>query len=89
MEHVVGRRRRVVLGLGTQDRDAGLELGGLDVGDESGEEPAPQAVLQRRDRPGGRSEVRTICFEASWSELKVWKNSSCRDSFPRGTGCRR
>ena len=25
---------------------------------------------------GGRSELITICRPASWSELKVWKNSS-------------
>ncbi len=31
---------------------------------------------------GSASEVTTICFCASWSALKVWKNSSCVESLP-------
>src|SRR5664279_4293249 len=35
---------------------------------------------------GGRSEVRTICLEAPYRELKVWKNSSWSDSL-RSMNC--
>ena len=31
---------------------------------------------------GSASEVTTICFWASWSALKVWKNSSWVESLP-------
>ena len=31
---------------------------------------------------GGLSDVRTICFFASYKVLNVWKNSSCVESFP-------
>ena len=37
------------LGLHPQDREAGLELGRLDVGDQAPLEPGPQPVLEARD----------------------------------------
>ena len=42
----------VALGLVAQDRQAGLEVGRLDVGDEAPLEPAAQALLERRDGVG-------------------------------------
>ena len=51
VEHVVADDGVLVLGLGAEDGDAGLELGRLDVGGQAGQQPAPEAVLQGRDRP--------------------------------------
>jgi len=47
-----------------QDGQARLELGRLDVGDEPGQEAAAEAVFERGDGLGGRSEVRTTWREA-------------------------
>jgi len=79
---VLGELHALRLGLLAQDRHLGLDVGGLDVGDEAPLEAAVQALLDRRDLRGGQSELTTICFWASWSALKMWKNSSCVRSFP-------
>ena len=42
----------IALGLAAEDRDAGLEVGGLHVGHEPPLEPVPQPVLERGDRLG-------------------------------------
>ena len=48
--HHVGRDRdRALLGLGPEDRDAGLEVRRGQVGDEAPLEPAAQALLERDD----------------------------------------
>ena len=47
-----------------EDGDAGLDVGRLDVGDEADLEPAPQAVLQGRDRLRRAVERMTICLPA-------------------------
>ena len=48
--------------------------------------PHSNRLTSRASRPGislgGRSEVRTICLLASYSALKVWKNSSWVVSLP-------
>ena len=61
----------------------GLEVGRLDVGDQAPLEAASAAAPRASgSRCGGRSLVITICFCASCSALKVWKNSSCVRSLP-------
>ena len=59
-----------------QDRQAGGEVGGADVGDEAGLEALAQALLEgadvAREAVGGEHEL----APASCSALKVWKNSS-------------
>ena len=70
-------------GLLAQDRDAGLEVGRLDVGDQAPLEPGAHAVLERRAAAwAARSVVMTICLLALCSVLKVWKNSSCVCTLP-------
>ena len=52
----------------------------------SASRPPSSRVHRRSSRRfisfGGRSEVTTICFPASYRQLKVWKNSSCVLSLP-------
>ena len=52
LEHLVGDVGLLALGLLAQDGQAGLELGGLDVGDEAPLEAAAEAVLEGGDRAG-------------------------------------
>ena len=47
--HVVGEPHPVDLGLLLEDRDPGLEVGRLDVGDQAPLEPGAQALLDLRD----------------------------------------
>ena len=47
-----GHRDAIALGLVAQDREAGLEVGRLDVGDQAPLEPAAEAFFERRDRVG-------------------------------------
>ena len=47
-----GIQRRLPLGLLAEDGEAGLEVGGLDVGDQAHLEPAAQAVLEGADGVG-------------------------------------
>ena len=49
-EDLVGHGDLLVLGLGLEDGESGLELGWLDLGDQPGEEPAAQTVLEGGDR---------------------------------------
>ena len=77
LEHVGRRGEPVLRGLLAQDRDPGLEVGRLDVGDQAPLEPVAQPVLEGDSSClGGRSEVSTICLLALCRVLKVWKNSS-------------
>ena len=46
LQHVVGRRQPLARGLLAQDRDPGLEVGRLDVGDQAPLEPGPHPVLE-------------------------------------------
>ena len=52
LEHVVGGVVVVGLGLGPQNGQTGLEVGRVDVGDQAGQEAAPQPVFQRLDGLG-------------------------------------
>ena len=52
LHDVVGDRHGLLLGLLVEDREAGLEVGRLDVGREPPLEPAAQPILERRDRVG-------------------------------------
>ncbi len=52
LEDVVGDVVVVGLGLGAQDGEAGLEVGRVDLGDQAGQEPAAQPVLEGLDRLG-------------------------------------
>ena len=44
--HVVGKGDALAFGLRTKDRDAGLEVGLIDLGDESLEETATETILE-------------------------------------------
>ena len=72
----------VLLDALAQDRQARGEVGRADVGDEAGLEALAQAVLERvevaREAVGGEHEL----APASWSALKVWKNSSSVLALP-------
>jgi hypothetical protein len=84
LQHLVrGSREALLDGLLAQDRDAGLKVGWLDVGDQAPLEPGSHAGPRSPGSClGGRSEVMTICLLALCSVLKVWKNSSCVCTLP-------
>ena len=52
-QDVVGDLDRLRLGLLREDRDTGLKVGALDVGDQAPLETAPQPILEGRHRVGG------------------------------------
>ncbi len=52
LEHVGGREQPFLGGLLLQDRDAGLQVGRLDVGQQSPLEPGTQPVLEGGQLPG-------------------------------------
>src|SRR5215471_19810432 len=79
--HICRQSDFFLLGFLLQDGDLGLEVGWLNVSDQSPFKAAAQTVLDFRQLLWGRSLAITICFIDSCRALNVWKNSSWVRSF--------
>ncbi len=81
-QHLGRRDETFLLCLLSQDRDTGLEVRWLNIGDQPHSNRERIRSSNSCNCLGGKSEVMTICLLALCSVLKVWKNSSCVWTFP-------
>jgi len=69
LQDVVGDVLAVGFRLGPQDRQACLEVRGVDLGDQAERKRLRSRSSSVSIERGARSEVRTICFPAPWRSL--------------------